>query len=414
MRSEHSIISQHAGNATSGEYQHAGTDTSNSSSNNRFRSSHTTDPATESTANKDNTDARTMNKASAAALAYTLSHTLSTHGIYAQEVPIGRPCSALERTEHGRCRPPTTPTHPRTVEQQPDPPSQSHSESEPCPQGMVYIPSGRFWMGSMQGEGADDERPRRRVELSSYCIDRTEVTVSSYAECVNAGHCPPALSTAYDFRLMVPDQVFWSQFCNAERHGTEQHPINCIDSQYASGYCRWRGGTLPTEAQWEYAARGPQGNRYPWGSTPSPGPTLLNALGLDNLRAFTQPGRTYDPPMYEANDGHTSTSPVASFPGGASPFGLHDMAGNVAEWVLDGYARYSSTATSNPTAPRHLSHSEQVIRGGAWDTGHPNLVRSSSRNWAMGSARLPTVGFRCVHPAVTLGRDRNRQHPTNE
>ncbi len=260
----------------------------------------------------------------------------------------------------------------------------------------MSIPGGAFWMGSAEGEGEADERPQRRVTLSAFCIDRTEVTVAAYRACVGAGGCTPAPSTVNVSNYSPEDARFWSQFCNAGRDDVDSHPINCVDWAQADGYCRWRGGSLPTEAQWEYAARGSDGRRYPWGNG-APGPTRLNAIGAEANRGLSPLGRTFHARMYDGDDGYPFTAPVGSYPAGASPFGLQDMAGNVCEWVADWYGAYDSTSAVNPVGPQSAQY--RVNRAGSWIFSIPTDVRASRRFRDAVAERHHFLGFRCARAA---------------
>jgi formylglycine-generating enzyme required for sulfatase activity len=146
-------------------------------------------------------------------------------------------------------------------------------------------------MGSPDSEGDADEYPIHEVTLSAYCIDKTEVTVKAYAACVVDKRCTSAPFTEYSIAYTPGDVKRHSQFCN--RDDRPDHPIHCIDWNQATVYCQWAGGRLPTEAEWEYAARGPDGRTYPWGSD-APTPERLN--------------------MYGTTDGYETTAPSAAFP----------------------------------------------------------------------------------------------------
>jgi len=224
-----------------------------------------------------------------------------------------------------------------------------------CPGGMQRIPGGTFTMGSTE---VANEQPPHPVTLSTYCMDTTEVTVAAYRSCVDAGICSAAgVGTN----------------CNWMMTGREAHPIVCVTWDQARSLCQWRGGDLPTEAQWEYAARGTDGRRYPWGNG-DPGSRLCG------------------------NGSQSSTCPVGSYPGDTSPFGLVDMAGNAWEWTLDWYGAYSvtpGTVPTNPTGPSNGPY--RVYRGGAWylNVTPDDQFRAASRSSHEPSIRL-AVGFRCA------------------
>lgn len=240
-----------------------------------------------------------------------------------------------------------------------------------CPRGMVRVPAGRFWMGSPDGIGDRDEHPMHEVTLSAYCIDRTEVTVKAYLACVTDKGCPPALFSEASEDYGPDDLRRRSQFCN--RDDRPDHPINCVDWNQAVAYCQWVGGRLPTEAEWEYAARGSDGRTYPWGND-APSPQHLN--------------------IYGTTDGYDTTSPVGSFPDGASPFGVLDMGGNVWEWTADWRGPYPDAPVTDPRGP--MDGTRRALRGGGWMNLSPDAERAAFRNWGEPIVRVNTLGFRCA------------------
>jgi formylglycine-generating enzyme required for sulfatase activity len=260
-----------------------------------------------------------------------------------------------------------------------------------CPEAMVPVPAGTFQMGSPEGEGNPDEQPPHAVTLPPYCIDRTEVTAAAYAECAAAGGCSVAPLTV-NWTNYSPEQVkVFSRWCNGKDR--PDHPINCVDWDQAAAYCTWKGKRLPTEAEWEYAARGKDGRRYPWGQA-APGASRLNARGIEVLAMVKRVFKDETQLMYEADDGWRATAPVGSYPEGQSPFGALDMAGNVWEWTADWYGAYSPRAETNPHGPDRGT--SRVSRGGGWATFDPNKVRAAGRTWMTPRARDCDLGFRCV------------------
>jgi formylglycine-generating enzyme required for sulfatase activity len=263
---------------------------------------------------------------------------------------------------------------------------------------MVFVPEGAFRMGSPPEEkdAEADERPVREVHLGAYCIGKTEVTVAQYTRCVaeprGGAACTPASATVVSRNLLPDDVIFWSKFCNAGAAGKGDHPVNCLDFSQAAAYCRWAGGRLPTEAEWEYAARGTDGRKYPWGNEP-PGPERLNACGEECARNGKALGRNDKKRMYEGDDGAETTAPIGKYPAGASPFGALDMGGNVWEWTADGYAPYDPGRTDNPT---HEAGPARVVRGGHWLTASPGSPRAANREKRDQDKKLEDVGFRCV------------------
>ncbi len=243
---------------------------------------------------------------------------------------------------------------------------------------MVAIPAATFWMGCSKTDlqCRPDEKPRHRVSLDAYSIDKNEVTVRDYLLCVTAGKCGRPAEEA-------PNGQSGDLPCNWKVPGREQHPVTCISDRDAEKYCSWRGKRLPTEAEWEHAARGNDERVMPWGAA-SPGA---------------------EPRCRDAS----STCPVGSFPAGASPFGVLDMAGNAAEWVSDTYhpAYYAESPAKNPKGPitpipvRHQACSGEpcsTMRGGSWRSGEAGL-RATARDHHPTGAVID-VGFRCARSAA--------------
>jgi formylglycine-generating enzyme required for sulfatase activity len=233
---------------------------------------------------------------------------------------------------------------------------------------MVYVPAGAFGMGASADDplAQEDEIPQHTVTLDGFWIDRTEVTNAQFARCVAAGVCPPPF-----------EPIFERHRDYYENPAYGDYPVIYVSWKHAHDYCLWAGGALPTEAQWEYAARGPQSLTYPWGNEP-PSSDLLN---------FHQ----------NTND----TTPVGTYPDGASWCGALDMAGNVYEWVADWYGRYSSEPQTDPTGPaKGIGH---VLRGGSWHD-EEEFVRAANRyviREAYRDYKVPTgygfnLGFRCA------------------
>lgn len=184
-----------------------------------------------------------------------------------------------------------------------------------CPAGFLPVPSGTFTMGSAAGVGDPDEHPAHTLTLPGFCMQKTEVTVTDYQACVASGACTPSDT--------LPE-------CNAAIPGRGRHPINCVDWNQATAYCAHLGARLPTEPEWEYAARGPDGRTYPWGNSP-PTRHLLDACDADCVAYAMRVHHEVKHAMFPGSDGYETTAPVGSYPFGASPYGLLDMAGNVYE-----------------------------------------------------------------------------------
>jgi formylglycine-generating enzyme required for sulfatase activity len=252
---------------------------------------------------------------------------------------------------------------------------------------MVYVPGGTFQMGSTDAEVREalarcresyrycsldfygQEAPQHSVKLDGYWIDRTEVTHEQYLRCVEAGACE-APSACEDGERATEDA------------SSEDHPIVCVDWQDAQTYCEWAGARLPTEAEWEYAARGPDGNLYPWGN--EAGGARQNYC--DATCTDTWADESVD-------DGYAKTSPVHAYPEGASWCGALDLAGNVYEWVADWLGPYPSGSLTNPTGPS--SGYERVLRGSSWKSFW-DRARGATRDSVSPDARFDVIGFRCT------------------
>ncbi len=233
---------------------------------------------------------------------------------------------------------------------------------------MVLIPQGPFLRGSRSHEGEPDERPQHSVTLSSYRIDRTEVTVARYRACLTEGACSPPAT---------------DRWCNQASPGREDHPVNCVSWAQAEAYCRWAGARLPTEAEWEKAARGTEGDPFPWGPTKD---TCVVAVRFDDKLGHAC--------------GKFGTWPVGSKPFGKSPYGALDMAGNVWEWVADWYApdAYASGDDRDPKGP--ATGKFRILRGGGWGKDGEGALRSARRFRFSGDQRTPGIGFRCAMSAA--------------
>jgi formylglycine-generating enzyme required for sulfatase activity len=259
---------------------------------------------------------------------------------------------------------------------------------------MVPIPGGRFFMGS--DEGAVTERPAHKVMLSPYCLDKFEVTTASYKQCSDSGECKRA-STTNDWDGITPhDHEVYDPVCNIRDADSQgKHPINCVDWQMATDYCRAQGGRLPTEAEWEFAARGPDGRRYPWGDE-EPSSARINACGAECVAWGKEHGVTLTA-MYRSNDAWKTTAPVGSFPEGQSRYGVYDVVGNVWEWVSDWYGPYAETQSDAPPAnPTGPNGTMRVIRGGGFNNSDSACVRPSFRFRQAPTSRTYATGFRCA------------------
>ncbi len=239
---------------------------------------------------------------------------------------------------------------------------------------MVFVPAGDFLMGAAPDDPAAnaDEKPQHKVTLDAFWIDQFEVTHQEYAQCVEAGACqPPAEKDNNGF-----DYEFAAQI--------EDAAVVNVTWKDANAYCAWAGKRLPTEAEWEKAAHGNEAGIYPWGDDPE-------AHG----KAWFCENCIYDWQHPDVRDDFSRPAPVGSFPEGASPYGVYDMAGNVWEWVFDRYgADTYAPGRVNPTGPE--SGGYRVIRGGAWTTSEVQFLRTTYREARGPLTAWIDVGFRCA------------------
>jgi eukaryotic-like serine/threonine-protein kinase len=259
-----------------------------------------------------------------------------------------------------------------------------------CPEGMALIPSGKMFMGAR--DLAADARPPHEVTVTGFCLDRTEVTTRAYLGCVEKGECerPPEKVTWPGIKA---DQVkLYSSFCNSTQKDRGEHPVNCVAWPMADTFCKKRGARLPTEAEWEFAARGASQRKYPWGDDP-PGSRYLNACGKECAKWFEGHG-VKQGTMYEDDDGFAGTAPVGSFPAGVSASGILDLAGNVWEWTADWYALYAPDNVADPKGPP--TGTMRVVRGGDFTGSQPDWARPAFRWKTDPETYNHAIGFRCV------------------
>ncbi|MEW5871938.1 MAG: bifunctional serine/threonine-protein kinase/formylglycine-generating enzyme family protein [Chloroflexota bacterium] len=252
-------------------------------------------------------------------------------------------------------------------------PTQTLSPTSAIPDSMALIPAGEFQMGSESGDS--DERPVHAVYLDAYYIDHYEVTNARYAECVEVGECDPPTSRASNTR---------SSYYGSPEYA--DYPVIYVSWEMADAYCQWREARLPTEAEWEKAARGGlEGKQYPWGDDFDG--SLANFC--DKNCSLGWADKNYD-------DGYEDTAPAGSYaPNG---YGLYDMAGNVWEWVQDWYSStfYSNMVYDNPVGPDSSQY--RVLRGGSWSFNVSDL-RSTRRYLGKADSGFDSRGFRCARPA---------------
>jgi len=309
-----------------------------------------------------------------------------------QPVATPQPAVPTATTHTPTDSPPPTDTPTPTVTSEPtDPPSDLGDPWTRPADGMlmVSVPAGEFEMasdaaavdyalalcneyrGDCKREWYDNEQPVHSVVLDAFWLDRTEVTNRQYQRCVAAGACePPESNSSYSRD--------W-YYGNGRYYG---YPVIYVTWYQADAYCSWVGGRLPTEAEWEYAARGPDAKVYPWGDAFDG--ALLNYCDANC-------GITWSDERVD--DGYEETAPVGSYPGGASWCGALDMAGNVWEWVADGYGAYPSGQQANPTGPS--GGDDRALRGGSW-VFDPTSVRAAERLRVNADDPGLDVGIRCA------------------
>jgi formylglycine-generating enzyme required for sulfatase activity/tRNA A-37 threonylcarbamoyl transferase component Bud32 len=260
----------------------------------------------------------------------------------------------------------TSPAPPKAT---PPSPSPSHSIkkviAKECAE-IVLIPAGEFLMGSIAGQGEDDEHPQHNVYLDAYYISKYQVTNEQFTQFMR--------ETGYGA------EGDWKKYAGT---GKEKHPVVCVTWNDARAYCRWAGGVLPTEAQWEKAARGADGREYPWGKSWDEsqcnwykGPKVAGMADIIQGRG---------------------TTPVGSFPSSASPYGIYDMVGNILEWCADWYDEnyYKSSPSRNPEGIRGGQY--RVLRGGSWLHGGSDGLRCAYRHWTTPDTSRRNSGFRVCY-----------------
>ena len=253
------------------------------------------------------------------------------------------------------------------------------------PGAMVLIPGGAFEMGTHDGFFREEE-PVHRVEVRSFYLDVTEVTVAAYSACVRRGACTRA-SVVADYPDIQPEEhAPMSAFCNGDRPDRQDHPANCLDWGQADAYCRAVGRRLPTEAEWEYAARGgSEQRRYAWGDE-APDERRMNACGAECSEFITRNVHRWSA-LYPGSDGWVGTSPVGSFPAGDARWGLMDVSGNVQEWLSTPFCPYPAT---------ECPHTMMTARGPGFLGNQLYKMRVARRNRDEPWHRSGDLGVRCA------------------
>jgi formylglycine-generating enzyme required for sulfatase activity len=233
---------------------------------------------------------------------------------------------------------------------------------------MVLVPAGEFIMGNNNGQ--QDEKPVHSVYLDAFYIDTYEVTNKRYQDCVSAGMCQPPVTMSSETRS--------SYFGNPNY---DNYPVIYVSWDMSKAYCEWRGAALPTEAQWEKAARGTDERRYPWGEE-WPDCRKVNFLDFGKGNCVGD------------------TTAVGSYESGKSPYGVYDMAGNVWEWIADWYSEtyYQNSPGANPTGPDFGQF--RMSRGGGW-YGQVYHLYAYGRHVSLDTYPhgYHDVGFRCAKDA---------------
>jgi eukaryotic-like serine/threonine-protein kinase len=262
-----------------------------------------------------------------------------------------------------------------------------------CEKDMLPIPSAEFFAGSDREDAVAVERPAHQVKVEAFCIDRYEVTVRAYRACVDRGACREAPREAGYPGILRKDKVILSALCNARQAAARaEHPMNCLDFELAAAYCAAEKKRLPTEIEWEYAARGPALHRYTWGDE-EPSARLVNACGDECMRWGKRVDLDLKALPY-GSDGHTHTAPATAFEAGRSGFGVVQLAGNVKEWVNDWFLPYTQGTAGALGAPGPKN--DRVLRGGAWSSSAEQALRYTHREGARPGTRRPDIGFRCA------------------
>jgi formylglycine-generating enzyme required for sulfatase activity len=305
---------------------------------------------------------------------------------------------ALTALTLASCAPATPTATPAAVVIEPAPVTMVEIESEgrpPTIAGMVYVSAGPFHRGCsvLDAQCYSNEKPARLVHIDAFYIDRLEVTVADYRRCVAAGECSAELLDSHaettssnngpsaGLNNSSSSDPTVNDDCNWNHHERQNHPLNCVSWYQAVEYCEWRGQRLPTEAEWEKAARGTEHNIYPWGNTT---PTCAHAA------------------MNDDDCSPDGTQPVGQRPKGASKYGALDMVGNVWEWTADWYddVWYGASPDVNPMGPQNGDF--RVAKGGGW-TDHiereMNSLRISNRYSYRPDLRFYFQGFRCAKSA---------------
>jgi eukaryotic-like serine/threonine-protein kinase len=249
-------------------------------------------------------------------------------------------------------------------------PASERARADLAAGAMVSVPGGRFRL--LHGSGPFNDVPTY-ASVAPFLLDATEVTVAAYGECVRAGRCEPAAATAGWGWIKDAERARWSPACNQDRADRSDHPVNCVDWGQATSYCAWAGKRLPTEQEWEWAARNASaGTAYPWGDAAPAGQPCWNGEGNDAGR-----GR------------RGGTCPAGGRAADVTAAGVKDLAGGVSEWT-------TSEMVVGADSRGRGGITVKVFRGGSWADEEPGRVASWSRSGDERPRRDPRLGFRCA------------------
>lgn len=268
-----------------------------------------------------------------------------------------------------------------------------------CPEGMAFIPGGKFFMGSdnVDSPALKTARPAHQAEVADFCMDIHEVSVRDHAACSDTGTCKRAFRDSFwpqgktDKKTWEDGRAAHSPLCNEGNPDRLDHPVNCVTWAQADAFCRAQGKRLPSEPEWEFAARGSDGRVYPWGDE-VPDPKRLNGCGHECVAWRAALKLPPAPALYEADDGFPGTAPVGSFPAGKTQAGLLDMVGNVFEWTADDFKPYPNAPADAPPAPENA----KVMRGGAFNSSFAEHAEPALRFPQDATAHVHALGFRCA------------------
>jgi formylglycine-generating enzyme required for sulfatase activity len=341
--------------------------------------------------------------------AATLAAVLATWTATPTGTPTATPTAAPTMTAMPSLTPTPSPTNTPVLTDTPVPtPTPTFSLSD-----MAYVPPGLFTMGSNEADIVhvvalcnedasdldceryfyEDETPQRKVYLRGFYMDKHEVTNAEYCSFLNEVDNQEEGGAKW-LDINAASDIWYYQGCkiveNAGQYrpgeGYENHPVTHVSWYGAKAYCEWAGKRLPTEAEWEKAARGTDGRIYPWGNTfPQDGTRMGNCADENHRHVqFIELIKGYD-------DGYRYTAPVGTYPAGASPYGVLDMTGNVSEWCDDWYAAYQGSTFGNAD----FGTTYRIYRGGSYIWGRPS-IRTNARDRERPEAASGDRGFRCA------------------